>query len=81
MSSQDAQKRWELENNVQAVDPDLIYKYEEEKHEATVREKPWAKEYGDGFDITKFITMLTIIILVPSFSSTLKSRLLLCWKW
>ncbi len=48
MSTQDAQKRWELENNVQAVDPDLIYKYEEEKHEATVREKPWAKEYGAG---------------------------------
>lgn len=42
--AQDAQKRWELENNVQTVDPDLIYKYDEEKHEATVRDKPWAKD-------------------------------------
>jgi hypothetical protein len=45
MASSDAQKRWELENNVQTVDPDLIYKYDEEKHEATVRDKPWSKEY------------------------------------
>lgn len=44
MASQDAQKRWELENNVQAVDPDLVYKYDEEKHEATVRDKPWVKD-------------------------------------
>jgi COP9 signalosome complex subunit 5 len=44
MASSDAQKRWELENNVQTVDPDLIYKYDEEKHEATVRDKPWSKD-------------------------------------
>jgi COP9 signalosome complex subunit 5 len=39
-----AQKKWESENNVQVVQPDEIYKYDETKYEEFLRSKPWSKD-------------------------------------
>jgi len=39
-----AQKKWESDNNVQVVQPDEIYKYDETKYEEFLRSKPWSKE-------------------------------------
>jgi len=40
----DQQKRWELENNVQASDPDQIYKYDAAKYQAFLQTRPWTKD-------------------------------------
>jgi len=39
-----ALKRFELENNIQAVDSDQIYKYDAAKHQAILQSKPWTKD-------------------------------------
>ena len=44
MSAAEAQKRWELENNIQIVEPDQIYRYDPAAQEAEVARKPWLQE-------------------------------------
>ena len=40
-----ARARWELENNVQAVeDIDALFKYNAEADRAVQQQKPWAKD-------------------------------------
>ncbi|TPX68177.1 hypothetical protein SpCBS45565_g03247 [Spizellomyces sp. 'palustris'] len=46
MDASNAQKRWELENNIVADDmnQDLIYHYNSEEQKANVNAKPWTKD-------------------------------------
>jgi len=44
MTSQDARMRFEAENKIETVDPDEIYKFDQEKHSATCAGKPWLKD-------------------------------------
>ena len=44
MSAQDAQKRWELENNVQQADANAIFKYDLAEQQAIQKERPWTKD-------------------------------------
>eukprot|EP01104_Vermistella_antarctica_P009309 TRINITY_DN237_c0_g2_i1.p1 TRINITY_DN237_c0_g2~~TRINITY_DN237_c0_g2_i1.p1 ORF type:complete len:345 (+),score=84.70 TRINITY_DN237_c0_g2_i1:179-1213(+) len=39
-----ARKTFEIENNIQTVDPDEIFRYDEEKHNAQCDAKPWLKD-------------------------------------
>jgi len=43
-AASDALKRFELENNIQTVDSDQIYKYDAAKHQSFLQSKPWAKD-------------------------------------
>lgn len=40
----EALKRFEMENNIQTLDPDQIYKYDEAKHQQEVSKQPWQKD-------------------------------------
>jgi len=44
MDSGPALKRFEMENNIQMVDPDKIYKYDAASHQAFLQAKPWTKD-------------------------------------
>lgn len=52
-----ALKRFELENNIQTVEADQIYKYDAAKHQAVLQAKPWAKEY----DLVRSWRLLTFV--------------------
>eukprot|EP00741_Cyanophora_paradoxa_P022163 tig00021435_g21395.t1 len=43
-SSRDAQKRFELENSIDTVDPDAIFKYNADEQKAIIAGKPWTKD-------------------------------------
>lgn len=40
-----ALNRFILENNIQTVDADQIYKFDGKDYQAFLQSKPWAKEY------------------------------------
>lgn len=46
MEASTAQKNWELENNIQTVDPanDKIYFYDAAQDKEVVAQKPWKNE-------------------------------------
>lgn len=39
-----AQKTWELENAVETVDPDAVFRYDESQQSAILQQKPWTKD-------------------------------------
>jgi len=41
---QDARKRFEAENKVETVDPDEIYRYNQERHQSFINQRPWQKD-------------------------------------
>lgn len=43
-SAQTAQKRWELENEVQPGDVDRLYHYDAAEQQALQQQKPWQKD-------------------------------------
>lgn len=44
-SASDAQKQWELENNVKEIDYDHLFKYDEEQNAKILETMPWKKKY------------------------------------
>jgi len=44
-SNADARKRFEAENKITTEDPDQIYKFDCDKHQAWVNQRLWTKEY------------------------------------
>jgi len=44
MDSASALKRFQVENNVQTVDPDQIYKYDAASHQSYLQTRPWTKD-------------------------------------
>lgn len=44
MSGADAQKRWELENDVQPSDSDAIFAYDNKAQQNVQSQKPWTKD-------------------------------------
>lgn len=44
MSTNDAQKRWELENDVQQAASNAVFTYNLEEQQAMQQQKPWTKD-------------------------------------
>jgi hypothetical protein len=42
--SEDAKKKWELENRIESIDGDKLYKYDQAKYNSYLSTKPWTKE-------------------------------------
>ncbi|KAF2073850.1 hypothetical protein CYY_004846 [Polysphondylium violaceum] len=42
--AQDALKRFEVENNIQSIDTDSLFKYDQAQYQAFLNSKPWAKD-------------------------------------
>jgi len=42
--AQDALKRFEIENNIQSIDTDSLFKYDQQQYQAFLNSKPWAKD-------------------------------------
>ena len=40
-----ARKLWELENNIQVMEMDEIFKVDEEKHMEMLEKRPWLSEF------------------------------------
>jgi COP9 signalosome complex subunit 5 len=40
----DARRRFEAENKIETVDPDEIYKYNQERHQSFINQRPWQKD-------------------------------------
>jgi COP9 signalosome complex subunit 5 len=43
-SSEQARKKWEAENKIEAIEGDQLYKYDNEKYQAFLQSKPWTKD-------------------------------------
>lgn len=41
----DALKTFELENNIQTIDHDQLFKYDPQQYQQFLQSKPWSKEY------------------------------------
>ncbi len=46
LSSQEARKRFEVENKITTEDPDQLYKYDVDRHQAFINQRAWTKEYS-----------------------------------
>eukprot|EP00897_Mesotaenium_endlicherianum_P007142 jgi/Mesen1/6456/ME000033S05736 len=61
-SSGIAKQTWELENKVETVDPDALFKYDEAAQVATLQQKPWTKD--PNFFKTVRISALALLKMV-----------------
>ena len=44
MSSQDARKNWEAANNIETVEKDAVYFYDNAKQQEQLKNRPWKTE-------------------------------------
>jgi hypothetical protein len=75
----DAQRRFEMENNVQTVDADSIYNFDPEAQKKLREQKPWTKEWGCPLTLlppSLSLPLLVVFSLLP-FPSQHASALLL----
>jgi hypothetical protein len=63
----DAQRRFEMENNVQTVDADSIYNFDPEAQKKLREQKPWTKEWGCPLSLfPPSLPLLVLFSLLPS---------------